>query len=344
MSIFRTLALAFVMVLGAASLSHAAELSAAECAKRIDSFNYLVDYSGSMMMKHKGQEGNGAVKMTLAKEAIARVNATVPALDYSGGLYTFAPYQGIVNQTAWDRDELAAGIAKISDELDIYARFTPMGPGMGAHTPVIMDMIDRAAVILVSDGEANRGVDPVAEAKLIYRSNPNVRFHIISLADTPEGEATLNAIAALAESSVVVKATDLIASDAVVKNFVSTVFCMPVMVEEVIVLRGVNFAFDSSELDPTAQGVLNEAANLIRSQENYRVVLAGYTDSVGSDAYNQALSQRRADAVMKYLEMQGIPAAYMTAVGEGESFRYDNDTEEGRYMNRRCELAFEEVK
>lgn len=339
MKFSRSIVLAVALVLAWATAGFAAH-TVEQCDKRIESFNYLVDYSGSMMMKFPGMT---ETKMGVAKAVMQRINdAAVPELGYQGGLFTFAPYGPIVNQGPWDRESMAAGIASLKENLAIFGRFTPMGNGIQAHNAVISQMTPRAAVILVSDGESNRGISPLDEVKAIYASNPNVCFHVISVASSPEGQATLDAIAALNACSVNVKAIDLLTSDAAVDKFVGDVFCREriAVVEDVVVLRGVNFAFDSSALSPEAQGILNEAARIILQHPDMKVQLLGWTDSIGTDAYNMKLSQRRADAVKNYLIAQGVPASQMIAIGKGKSFRYDNNTEEGRYMNRRTELVF----
>ena len=161
---------------------------------------------------------------------------------------------------------------------------------------------------------------------------------MISLADTPNGEATIKKIGALNSNAVVVRGEELATSDAAVERFVLSVFCKD---EDVIVLRGVHFAFNSYALDGKAMGILNEAATLIKNNPNKRVVLSGWTDFVGSDAYNMKLSQERASSVKNYLVKQGIPSSRMTAIGRGKSFKYDNKTDEGRAMNRRTEVSFE---
>ena len=75
------------------------------------------------------------------------------------------------------------------------------------------------------------------------------------------------------------------------------------------------------------------------------VIATGHTDSVGTDAYNQKLSERRAAAVKDYLVSKGIPAAKVTTVGKGESQPVaTNKTKEGRQKNRRVDIEFKGVK
>jgi OOP family OmpA-OmpF porin len=75
------------------------------------------------------------------------------------------------------------------------------------------------------------------------------------------------------------------------------------------------------------------------------VIATGHTDSVGTDAYNQKLSERRAAAVKDYLVSKGIPAAKVTTIGKGESQPVaTNKTKEGRQKNRRVDIEFKGVK
>jgi outer membrane protein OmpA-like peptidoglycan-associated protein len=104
-------------------------------------------------------------------------------------------------------------------------------------------------------------------------------------------------------------------------------------------LEGVKFDHDKSELGPNAGSILDETVTALQRCPEKRVRLDAYTDSAGSDAYNQALSQRRADSVRAYLVQHGVAAARIDARGLGESNPVaSNDTAEGRAQNRRVEL------
>ena len=113
----------------------------------------------------------------------------------------------------------------------------------------------------------------------------------------------------------------------------------PEAVQERIVLRGVNFDFDKSEIRPDASVILEEAASILSGKPDVQVRVEGHTDATGPEAYNQGLSERRADSVRTYLVEHGIAEAQLTSVGFGESNPIStNDTREGRALNRRVEL------
>jgi OOP family OmpA-OmpF porin len=107
------------------------------------------------------------------------------------------------------------------------------------------------------------------------------------------------------------------------------------------VLKGVTFMNNSPELQPNAKTVLDGVAAELKNFPEVKVEIQGHSDSMGDDAHNLALSQKRAESVLTYLTMQGVPAAQLTAKGYGESAPIaDNKTAAGRANNRRVELKW----
>lgn len=103
-------------------------------------------------------------------------------------------------------------------------------------------------------------------------------------------------------------------------------------------LEGINFHTDSADLTDSSVAILSNVASTISQCERPLRVTA-HTDSIGSEAYNQALSSRRADSVVRFLTEQGIDASRLSAEAFGESQPIDtNETKAGRLRNRRVEL------
>lgn len=100
------------------------------------------------------------------------------------------------------------------------------------------------------------------------------------------------------------------------------------------------FGFDRSDLNGNAQTNLTKLVEVLQKYPDTNIEIIGHTDSKGTDAYNQALSERRANAVVSYLRDRGISSTRLTAKGMGESDPVaTNDTEEGRSQNRRVEFV-----
>jgi outer membrane protein OmpA-like peptidoglycan-associated protein len=113
----------------------------------------------------------------------------------------------------------------------------------------------------------------------------------------------------------------------------------------IISLSGVLFEQGGNQLSASAQARLDTVAQALAAYPDRNIVVEGHTDATGSDATNQDLSQRRADAVRTYLEARGVPAERMRAVGRGESTPIaSNDTPEGRANNRRVEVVVEPAR
>jgi len=99
------------------------------------------------------------------------------------------------------------------------------------------------------------------------------------------------------------------------------------------------FDFDSFLIKPGAVESLTDVAGVLTEFGETKIIVKGYTDSMGKEAYNQDLSERRANAVRNFLIGEGVDAARITAIGFGEQFPVaGNDTEEGRQENRRVEM------
>ncbi len=99
------------------------------------------------------------------------------------------------------------------------------------------------------------------------------------------------------------------------------------------------FAFDRSDLSTDAKTNLDKLVTVLNHYPDTDIELQGHTDSRGSEAYNQNLSERRATAVSDFLGNKGINTVRMTIKGFGETIpKYDNETDEGRAQNRRVEF------
>jgi outer membrane protein OmpA-like peptidoglycan-associated protein len=103
---------------------------------------------------------------------------------------------------------------------------------------------------------------------------------------------------------------------------------------------GILFPFNSTEILPDGRTNLQQLASSLEKYPNSDILIVGHTDSVGTDAYNNDLSQRRALAAQSYLQTLGVPATRLQATGRGESEPIQsNDTDAGRAQNRRVEIA-----
>lgn len=107
----------------------------------------------------------------------------------------------------------------------------------------------------------------------------------------------------------------------------------------------ITFAFDSSNLDSSFYPVLDGVAATLQEYDQTIVEVAGHTDSVGTDAYNQHLSVQRANAVGNYLMGKGLLRDRFIITGAGESRPIaSNDTDSGRAQNRRVEVTLVPVR
>ena len=363
--------LSLILVACAASVALAAD----NYVKKVDNFIILVDRSGSMDDAYVGAKDR---KIVLAKSILERMNAMIPELGYQGGLAT-AAYSGQIQALEpYAASSYGASIAKVPTLLG--SNPTPLGDGLKALEPALQGASGRNAVIILSDGQENQGAGAMQIASALSEKY-NVCFHTISFADPVGGnQALMDDLAGIKSCGVAVTAAQL-ADDAAMAQFVKDVFydidaavdpcsldddgdgvnnCIDKCPDTIkglavdangcpipdVVRLKVNFDFDKAVVKPQYHDDLAEFASYMRQQQSFTVVeIAGHTDSIGTDAYNQKLSERRAKAVRDYLVNNfGMDDKLFSAVGYGESRPIaDNKTDAGRAENRRIEAELKGV-
>jgi OOP family OmpA-OmpF porin len=291
----------------------------------------------------------GEQKLDKAIANVKRFDQAVPELGYTSSVSLFAPYKTVSKPATYKTGSLGSAAESFKPA---FNSFTTLGDGLTAIAP---STAGKTSLIMYTDGAWNNGVDPVAVAKNLYSQNSDLCIHVVSYADTPEGQQTIDAIKALSGCSVVVDAKSL-ESDAAMAQFAKDVLYDEVqpVVEEVIVIEtpkgeiiiveevitfNLLFDFDKANIKDEMVSVLEEVKMILKDVRGTDFVLSGHTDSSGPEAYNQGLSERRAASVKKWLTDNGVTASRLEAVGYGETrAKYNNDTREGRKLNRRVEL------
>lgn len=105
------------------------------------------------------------------------------------------------------------------------------------------------------------------------------------------------------------------------------------------VLVGINFDFNKATIKPESLPVLNNAVEILLKNPDVKVEIQGHTDNIGSEQYNQKLSLERAIAVKNFFVAKGVASNRLTTVGYGKTKPIaDNNSEQGRSLNRRIEL------
>jgi len=115
--------------------------------------------------------------------------------------------------------------------------------------------------------------------------------------------------------------------------------------EKIVITQKIHFEFDRATIRPISYPILDDVASLLQKNQQINLVrIEGHTDWIGSDAYNQKLSEARANSVRQYLIQHGIAPERFVAVGYGEARPIaDNNTVQGRARNRRTEFTVMQV-
>lgn len=311
--------------------------------QKVDTALFMLDASSTMFDGYEGVQ-----KFSTAQNLLLRMNSAIAGLKLDSGLSVFGPSTGpnlqdsnlVYGMKAHSSAEFAKAVMATQ-----IGGLTPMAKPLSGGIDVLKNSKGRIAVILVSDGMDTTSVDPIKAAAELKRAyGDRICIHTVLIGNDPKGKATMEGIARASGCGIATTA-DTLASGKELASFLERVFlergsaAKPAATAERVVLRGINFDLNKAIIKPEFMPVLDVAQGILKERPDLKVVIEGHTCSLGSDAYNQKLSERRAKAVYDYLVKKGVNAANLSTVGRGKTQPMaDNKTESGRQLNRRVEF------
>ncbi|MGD9249902.1 MAG: OmpA family protein [Desulfobacterales bacterium] len=314
-----------------------------------DNFIVLYDASGSMADEFKA----GVQKLDAELQILRQQNAILPELGYNAGLYKFTPFKAHYEMQPYDRvafQRAIDGLPNTQTAGNFAGQPTPLAEGIAELDPILAKLSGKTVVFIFSDGTYT--YNRVTKQRPLDAAKPlvdkyNVCFYLISSATTPKAAKLLDDMAALNECSRVIPFSALYQNPVwglgalfIVKSTVN----VETLTDKRIVgveVRDINFAWDQKQIKAGDHENLKQVAEFLQNNPSAYAVLAGFTDSSGDPEYNLHLSKTRAQSAKNFiLEQSRIdPDRIILHWYGATNFVADNDTEEGRFKNRRVEIA-----
>ena len=319
--------------------------------KTADNAIFLFDGSDSMSKKYKD---TGMSRYDIAKKVFKERNNYFPDLGHNFGLYLYTPWKEVYPVQPYNRENFAAAL----DSLPEQPRGATMLQGaLKKLDSVLKDLSGKTVVYVITDGtytdvggtrpgEPQPGKRPGLIAKELAEKY-NICFCVISTADDKKSQAVIDRVASVSTCSIAVPFSKFVERPEYNTGMLYTVKSkveVKTVMDNVVVGADVNdvvFGFGSADISPEFGQTLDKLGQFMQQNPTSHAVIAGYTCNVGGEEYNLALSKRRAESVAQYLEKNFDIDSYRLV-----TFWYgmmnpiaDNNTEEGRRLNRRVEIA-----
>lgn len=321
--------------------SNALDVSGNRYIRMAHNFFVFYDPTSTMDVPYKT---TGMTRIEAQKYILQKSNASLPQLNWQAGLYphwkgdlwlhgspmAFKPYYRLHN---YNKAEFAGAI----DQLPTTPQSPPMLQTGLMKLEHLLGLPGRTEIFLFSDGQhmtyAGMEPQPLSEARLLA-GRYDICFNIVSSATTNKGRQLLQDIAAVNSCSQVI-------------DF-DTVFLHPehlfgklYMDTQADGFSNILFDFDKALIRPEFYSQLNKLGRMLKDNPQVYAVLSGFCDSIGSEAYNIRLSQRRAESVRRYLQRKfAIKSNQILLYWYGYANPVaSNATEEGRRLNRRVTVV-----
>jgi len=307
----------------------------------VDNAIFMLDTSSSMNEEFKD---TGKTKIELVSSVFKKRNSYFPEIGHKFGIYTYTPWKEIYPIQIYNRQKVAAALNTVPTKGEGP---TPIKKGLEELEGILKsgEMSGRVAVFVFSDGEYTGGNPSKIAEKLA--TNYDICFYVISTAKESIETTLEEDVAALNACSRVIPFEDYLNqpryTSGALFNVVATEEIVTTTETRIVGLEVDNilFAFDESELTDKDKGELDKLGQFMKDKPESYAVIAGYTDNVGTENYNEGLSQRRTDMVASYLmSTHGIDKSRLVLQWYGSVNPVaSNSTPEGRALNRRVDIA-----
>lgn len=336
------------------------KLKSGQYVQNADNFYIIFDKTGSMSNYYAGQ-----LKLNVEKALVSSFNRTIPDLSLMAGLRTlggnyrdFDVTKSVYGIVKYDPGSLEAVIQELKcpfGDSPLEVAITAAGNDMGKCVQ------GNIALVIFSDGEDMGNAPVKAAAGLKNQYGDRLCIYTVQVGNDENGGKVLSQVAQAGQCGISVKG-DKLGSEAEMTAFVERIFLAQktavapheVMKEaavqreasaskEVSMKLLVEFDTGKAVVKPKYHKEIKKVADFMKASPDTKVAIEGHTDSVGKEAANIKLSQRRAEAIVSYLVAKfGIDKSRLTAVGYGPKKPVaSNKTADGRAKNRRVEAKIE---
>jgi len=317
--------------------------------KQADNFIVLFDTSRSMADNYPA---SGGQKIEAAREILRQQNAILPDLGWNAGLYVFTPWKKYYEMAPYSKPPYTQAIDSLPTTRSaggIVQQTTPLADGIDKLNPILAKLSGRTAVFIFTDGTFQRVAPkrlwPLDAARTVVE-NHDVCLYFISSAKPGKPQKLLEDMAALNACSRVIPFDDVYRNPVYGAGFLYVVDSTKEIITATetriagVKLDNIHFEFGKYDVLPEYHEDLGKLADFLQKNPKADVVMAGFTDSVGTEEYNLPLSQRRVESVANFLKQKGVSADQMALLWYGKTNPIaSNSTPEGRAKNRRVEIA-----
>ncbi|NOQ46208.1 MAG: OmpA family protein [Desulfobulbaceae bacterium] len=305
--------------------------------------NVIVLYDSSSSMKEKYANTN-MTSLEAERKVLSEANMTLPNLDWNVGLYSFTPglmpsldsfFKTISPMTPYNKDTFAKAINTLPTK--------PGGATFLQHAlekidPIIAGLKGKTAILIFTDGTYSKmqNETPLTLAKKLVKKYGTC-IYAVSSAKGENEQALIKAMGELNECSMVIPFEKLLGNPGYTTGALYRVIEKAVAID---IVDGLFFDFNKSDLKAQYQAKVLELGQYLEAAPNVRVVLAGYTDGVGSEGYNMELSKKRSESVAELLLAHAkIDPNRISLQWYGKADPIaKNNSETGRALNRRVSV------